>query len=443
MIRYHAKYILPITAPPIADGVVAVNDGRIVYVGSHRSGPSGDDIELGDVLLLPGLINAHCHLELTAMRGFLEGLDFRTWILRLTAAKRAVLSRDMLLDAARYGIVEGLRHGITTYADTCDSGVAFDAMRESGVRGVMYQEVFGPDPAQCATSLAELREKVERLRPLETPLVRVGVSPHAPYTVSDSLFAAVATYARLESLPVAIHIAESQLELDLVSAGAGAFADGLLARGIGVAPRARTPIDLLSKLDVLSARPLLIHCVRVDADDIDRIVSARCTVAHCPASNAKLGHGIAPLCALVNSGVSVGIGSDSMASNNRMDLLEEARVATLLQRANHGDFRELTAAEVLTLATLGGARALSLEQEVGSLEAGKAADLAAFPLEGVAPVFDPVTAAVFALPGARASFVTVAGKVLVRDSVIVNSDLSLEARVQATADALQQWLRNT
>jgi len=441
MIRYRARFILPITAPPLSDGVVAVKDGRIMYVGSRRSGPSGEDIELGDVVLMPGLVNAHCHLELTAMRGFLEGLDFRTWILRLTAAKRAALSRDMLLDAARYGIAEGLRHGITTYADTCDSGVAFDAMRECGVRGVMYQEIFGPDPAQCAASLAELREKIERLRPLETPLVRSGVSPHAPYTVSDALFAAVASYARAESLPIAIHIAESQLEHDLVSAGAGAFADGLRARGIAVTPRARTPIDLLSKLDVLSARPLLIHCVRVDAGDLDRIVSARCAVAHCPASNAKLGHGIAPICALVNAGVSVGIGSDSMASNNRMDLLEEARLATLLQRANRGDFRELTAAEVLTFATLGGARALSMQHEIGSLEVGKAADLAAFPLEGVAPVFDPVTAAVFGLPGTRASFVTVAGRVLLRDGSLVDSDPTLEKRVQASADALDQWLR--
>src|SRR5438045_5341102 len=112
------------------------------------------------------------------MLGFLEDLDFRSWIVRLTTAKRSVFSRDMLLDAARYGIAEGLRHGITTYADTCDSGVAFEAMREYAVRGVMYQEVFGPDPAQCAGSLAELRAKVDRLRPLETALVRVGVSPH-------------------------------------------------------------------------------------------------------------------------------------------------------------------------------------------------------------------------------------------------------------------------
>ena len=443
MIRYHARYVLPIAAPPIIDGVVVVDDGRIAHVGARATGPSAEVINLGDVVLMPGLVNTHCHLELTAMRGFLEGLDFRSWIIRLTTSKRAVLSREMLLDAARYGIAEGVRHGITTYADTCDSGVAIDAMRACGVRGVMYQEVFGPDPAQCGGSLAELRQKIESLRPLETPLVRVGVSPHAPYTVSDSLFAAVASYARAQSLPIAIHIAESQLEYELVTAGTGSFADGLRARNISVSPRARTPIELLSKLDVLSARPLLIHCVRVDSNDIERIAAARCAVAHCPASNAKLGHGIAPLCAFLNAGIPVGIGSDSMASNNRMDLLEEARLAAFLQRVDHMDFGEITATEILRLATLGGAKALGIGREIGSLEAGKAADLAAFPLDGIGPVFDPVNAAVFALPGVRASFVTVAGKVLVRNGVLLKEDPKLEEGVQASADALQQWLRDT
>ncbi|HEY2853698.1 MAG TPA: amidohydrolase family protein [Gemmatimonadaceae bacterium] len=441
MIRYHARYVIPITALPIANGVVAVDGDRIAYVGAASEAPLGTDIDLGDVLLLPGLVNAHTHLELTAMRGFLEGLDFRTWILRLTTAKREVFSREMLLDAARYGIVEGLRHGITTYADTCESGVAFDAMREMGVRGVMYQEVFGPDPAQCAGAMVELREKVARLRPLETPLVRVGVSPHAPYTVSDPLFTAVARYARHEAIPIAIHIAESAPEYELVVHARGSFAAALRARGIPVDPRARSPIALLASLDVLAAKPLLIHCVRVDEDDIALIAGTQCSIAHCPASNAKLGHGIAPLKAFLDTGVRVGLGSDSVASNNRMDILEEARTASLFQRALHGRFDEMDAACALRLATLGGAEALGIEQDVGSLEVGKSADLAAFPLMGAAPLHDAVVAAVFALAGSTASFVAVAGRVLVGAGALVANDLTLEQRVQHGADALQGWLR--
>jgi cytosine/adenosine deaminase-related metal-dependent hydrolase len=441
VICYRARYVAPITAPPLVDGIVAVDAGRIAYVGPAAAAPPGRAVDLGNALLLPGLVNAHTHLELTAMRGFLEDLDFRSWILRLTTAKRAVLTRDMLLDAARYGIDEGLKHGITTYADTCDSGVAFDAMRERGVRGVMYQEVFGPDPAQCAASLAELREKVDRLRPLETTLVRLGVSPHAPYTVSDSLFAAVGRYAREAALPVAIHIAESRLEEDLVVRAEGAFADGLRARAISVAPRARSSIQLLADLDVLTAHPLLIHCVRADEKDIAIVARARCSMAHCPASNAKLGHGIAPLSAFIAAGVPVGLGSDSVASNNRMDILEEARLAALVQRGSRGDFSQVNASTAITLATLGGARALGIEGEVGSLDVGKAADLAAFPLGSLAPVHDPLASAVFGLPGTQATFVAVAGRELLRDGVLLDEDPSLEGRVQSAAGAMQAWLR--
>lgn len=443
MIRYRARYVLPVSAPPIVDGVVAVEEGRIAYVGTSADAPSGELVDLGDVLLSPGLVNAHCHLELTSMRGFLEDLEFRTWILRLTNSKRAVMSREMLLDAARYGIAEGVRHGITTYADTCDSGVSFDAMRESRVRGVMYQEVFGPDPAQCGASMAELREKIERMRPLQTSRVRVGVSPHAPYTVSDPLFSAVAHYARSEALPIAIHIAESQAEYDLVVQATGPFADGLRARKLGVAPRGRTPIAMLGALDVLNARPLLIHCVRVDETDVADIAAAGCSVAHCPASNAKLGHGIAPLSRLLAAGIPVGIGSDSVASNNRMDLLDESRLAALMQRARFENHREVDGHTVLTLATLGGAKALGIEDHVGTLEVGKAADLAAFPLRNAGPVHDPEAAAVFALPGTPASFVSVDGEVLVRDGMLLGYDETLESRVQASADALERWLRST
>lgn len=425
------------------DGTVAVEDGRIAYVGARADAPRGESRDLGDVVLMPGLVNAHCHLELTAMRGFLEDLDFRSWILRVTIARRDVMDRAMLLDAARLGVDEGLRRGVTTFADTCESGVALDAMLERGVRGIVYQEVFGPDPRQRDDAIAGLRDKVARLRALETELVRVGVSPHAPYTVSDALFSAVAEYAQRESLPMAIHIAESEMEHDLVVRGAGAFAHALRARDIGVAPRAPSPIRLLESLGVLAAHPLLIHCVRVDARDIAAIAASRSTVAHCPASNAKLGHGVAPLAELLAARVPVGLGSDSMASNNRMDLLEEARLALLQQRARSVSIASLSASDALALATIGGARALGLDREIGSLEAGKAADLAAFDIRHVAPTFDGETAAVFSVAGSPASFVAVSGRELVRDGKLVDEDPTLAARVQNTADALGRWLAAT
>lgn len=440
MIRYHARWVVPIADQSIPNGVVAVEGDCIEYVGPLAGAPAGVDDDLGDVVLLPGLVNAHCHLELTAMRGFLEDLDFRRWILRLTSARRAVIDRDALLDSARYGLEEGVRAGITTYADTCSSGVVIQAMREADVRGVMYQEVFGPDPAQCGESMRGLREAVAGLRYLETPLVRVGVSPHAPYTVSDDLFRATAAFAREHHLPVAVHIAESAVEHGLVVEGEGGFADGLRRRGIDVAPRASSPIDLLAKLGVLDVQPLLIHCVRVDDRDIATIAHADCSVAHCPASNAKLGHGVAPLAALLAAGVPVGLGSDSMASNNRMDILAEARIALLAQRGRLGSSETPDALGVLEMATIGGARAIGLADVIGTLEVGKQADLAAFALDRARPTFDPIAAAVYSITGADARFVAVAGRPLLRNGELRGAKVGLPARMEALARALADWL---
>src|ERR671928_1207600 len=207
MIRYHARWVVPDTRPPIRDGTVAEIGGRIAYVGERSGAPLGLDRELGDAILMPGLVNAHTHLELTAFRGLLEDLPFGDWIARLQSAKVAVMSAERFLDSARLGITEGLRAGITTYADTCDSGVALQAMRELGVRGIMYQEVFGPspEPARVSEAARALQEKLAALEPLETELQQLGISPHAPYTVSDPLFALVARSGR----PIAVHAAES------------------------------------------------------------------------------------------------------------------------------------------------------------------------------------------------------------------------------------------
>src|SRR5688500_2420763 len=255
MTSYHARWVLPITEPAIENGTVTVEQGRITYVGERREGDA-HSMDLGDAILMPGLVNTHCHLELTAMRGFLEDLDFRRWILRLTSAKRSVLGPDALLDSARAGLEEGIAAGITTYADTCDSGVVIDAMREYGVRGIMYQELFGPDPRQCDASVADFRTKLAKHRGRTSDLVKVGISPHAPYTVSDDLFRASRDLAVEQNLPMAIHIAESEVERELIVDARGAFADGLRSRDIAVNPRATSPVQLLENLGVLGARPL-------------------------------------------------------------------------------------------------------------------------------------------------------------------------------------------
>jgi 5-methylthioadenosine/S-adenosylhomocysteine deaminase len=238
---------------------------------------------------------------------------------------------------------------------------------------------------------------------------------------------------------MAIHIAESEMESRLVERGDGPFADGLRGRGIDVSPRAGSPVRLLAQLGVLDLRPLLIHCIRVDDEDIATIARLKSPVVHCPVSNAKLGHGIAPVPEMLAAGVILGLGSDSMASNNRMDVLEEARYAILAQRLRLRHHEVLTAHDALELATVGGATVLGLNDRIGSLDAGKDADLAAFPIGGHGPVHDPETAAVMSLGGTPATFVAVRGRVL-RDGPSPDPDPGLASRVERAAAALREWL---
>ncbi len=441
---YTADWVLPIASAPIAQGAVLVNDSRIAWVGSAASAATDNAriVALGNAVLMPGLVNAHSHLELTAMRGFLEGFAFREWLRTLTIVRRDVLTADDLLDASRLGIVEGLAHGITTYADTTDSAAPLAAMREMGVRGIGYVEVFGPDPAQRDGSMAQLAQRVSALRGLDTSLVRTGISPHAPYTVSASLFRAAAEYARAESLPMAVHIAESAAEVAFVVRGEGVFADKLRERNIAVTPQARSPIALLDRCGVLDARPLLIHAIQIDEEDCQRIADSGSSIVHCPISNAKLGHAIAPLDRMLSHRIATGLGTDSVASNDRMHLIEETRQACLFHSVRSGRPDSLHPTQALELATIGGARALQLDAQIGTLEPGKQADLAAFPLDapGAPVVFDPAVTLVHVLGGsARATLVTVAGREVVRDGAVVASDSGLVERIRSVGRRLAHW----
>jgi len=442
-VAWHARWVLPIVSAPLRDAAVVVDGECIVWVGPSAHAEAGRHEQLGEAILMPGLVNAHTHLELTSLRGFLEALPFRDWLRTLTEVRANVLDTRALTDAARFGVSEALRAGITTVADCSASGAPMDAMRDAGIRGRVYLETFGPDVAQVSTAMQGLRDGVSRLQARATLLVGVGISPHAPYTVSVPLFRAVAEYARDERLPVATHVAESAAEVAFVRHGAGPFAERLLARDIAVSPTQSSPIALLDNAGLLDAQPLCIHAIHTDTTDLQRIADSGSTVVHCPISNAKLGQGIAPLHAMRDAGIAVGLGTDSVASNDRMDLIAEARQAVLLQSLATATPDALSAADALDLATRGGARALGLS-DIGTLAAGQWADLCAFRCDAfeAAPVYDPEVLLVHVLgTGARAALTMVAGRVLVRDGIELAFDDAVRVRVMADGQIVQEYAR--
>lgn len=430
---YHSAWVFPVSSPPIRDGAVLVEDGVIQWVGPREKLPHAAQahiVELGHAVLAPGLVNAHTHLDLTALRGLLDGETFFGWI-RAVVASRDVLNAAEHLDAARAGIAEGLAAGVTTFADTSPTSVAFDAMRDMGVRGIAYIETFGPDAAQCASSLDALKARVGALHPLETPLVKLGVSPHAPYSVSDALYAATASFARDERLPLATHVGEGAAETEYVTEGRGPFAELLAGRGIAVAPRGRSPVAMLDANGVLGPDTLLIHCVRCDPADIAIIARDDAAVVTCPYSNRYFSHGEAPVRALSAAGVRLAVGTDSMASNTHMDPLAEAHAAL--------GGRESDWPEAWEMATLGGARALGLGDVIGSLEPGKSADLTAFTMsESAAASHTPPAAA----PAARKALLTVvAGADRVRGHRLVGDEAGITVRANLAAAKLREWRR--
>ena len=381
--RLAADWVFPAVTPPIKDGAVLVDaHGRIVAVGRDVGGevpsPPGVSNEyFPDAALLPGLVNAHTHLELTGLGAALDEPDFPSWIRHLRALK-AERTPEQFLEAARQGIRDCWAAGVTTIADTGDTGAVARALAELGGRGIAYHEVFGPSPAQLQESMAGLKAAVAALRPLESSgRLRIGVSPHAPYTVSGPLYREVATWARAEGLPLALHLAESSEESQLLGDATGDFARAWELRGIPMPePLGMSPVAWVDYHMTLGPDTLCIHAVRASPADIALMARRQVTVAHCPLSNRAHGQGAAPLAALLEARVQVGIGTDSVLSVGTLDLLAEARAAR--------ELASLSAFDTLGLVTWGAAAAIGFSERLGALASGAPADVAVMSLSHAA-----------------------------------------------------------
>jgi 5-methylthioadenosine/S-adenosylhomocysteine deaminase len=425
---YTADWLLPVCAPPIEQGALAIEGDKILAAGARAEvraqliGRDHNIVALNQCAIMPGLVNVHTHLELTAMRGFLEGFSFHEWIQSLIAARMRMRAEDLRASAI-WGACEATRAGITTLADTGDSGAALTGMTTTGLRGIVYQEVFGPDPAQATESLNGLKKKVAALIKQASALTRIGVSPHAPYSVSAQLFRNVAEYAIKERLPMAIHCAESAAEEELVRDGGGAFALVLRKRGIAWQATDGSVVEYLERAGALAAHPLLIHCVRTNDIDLRIISENNCSIAHCPKSNARFGHGRARLAAMLAAGIKVGLGSDSVASNNICDLIDEARASALIQRAADAS-SNFSAREMIAMMTRGGAEALAMSDQIGTLAAGKQADFIALDLSDarLLPIHDIEAAVLFSASARDVSLTVVAGEEIFRDGQIKRID---------------------
>lgn len=390
MLILTARCVLPVTRPPIRDGALLIDGPSIQAVeGARRlitAHPGVEVRDLGEAILLPGLVNVHTHLELTALRGQLpSGGPFVEWVLHLLERKRG-LTWETYASAVEEGIAELIRAGTTCVGEVSSVGVSFDALQRSGLRGVVYREVLGLDDRR-AEGIAEMPfAHIRAMRKAaEGTRVGVGVSPHAPYSVSPRLLALCQGLQHELHLKAAIHVAESEAEMEYFRSGRGAIRHRLLpATGWGDVPPpllGATPVSYLATCGFVTPASLLIHAVHLSEADLEIIARGGSRVAHCPRSNASLGVGRAPLKALRDRKIPVGLGTDSLASSGSLSLWDEIRFA----HRDHGGI--LSPADWIAVATLGGAQALNLDGEIGSLEYEKRADCTAVLVDGA--VGDP------------------------------------------------------
>ncbi len=394
-----ADWVVPVEGAPIRDGAVVIGeDGLIAAVGPAADLGAGERFD--DAVIVPGLVDAHSHIEYAVYAGFGDGLPFVPWI-GMHVRRKERLDLDDMRAIARVGAFECLRSGITTIGDCSFVGAAAEAAAETGLRAIVFVEVFGRD----ASALDRFHEIGERIAPVLSDRVRLGVSPHAPYTCTPEVYAACAAL----ELPTQTHLAESAAERSWLESGSG---DWTPLADLLVPPPGTTGIRLLAAEGLLGPHLSAAHCVHVDDEEIALLAEHEVGVAHCPRSNGYLGCGVAPLAELRAAGVDVAIATDSPASTPSLDLFEELRTAVVAARARAGRPDALSAAEALELATLGGAQVLGLADEIGSLVPGKRADLTVVALDGspLSPVEDPVVAVIHGGSPDRVAATLVAGE---------------------------------
>ena len=406
-----AQYVLPITAEPLQNGAVLVRNGAIRDIGTadmlKLRYPDEEVTDFGMAAIIPGLIDLHTHLENAVMRGIVHDVPYTTWIMSIMQKSMKMDVSDWY-DSAILGGLEALSSGITTVADITATGAACTATQKLGMRSVIYRDVGAMDKRRIdyAMRLAEndimhWREEVDGDR------ITIGIAPTAMYACHPSVMGKVSEFARREGVPVAMHVAGNREEYNFIKYGSSPFSVHTMDQKRGFVeippwlPTGVTPVRYALNWGAFeSDNVLAIHCVHVDDKDIQKLKEYDVAVAVCPRCNAQLGMGVAPINEFLRAGLRVGLGTDSPAATDSTDILIEMRIGMLVQRAvNVGTF--LDSQTMLEMSTIGAARALKLDDKIGSLEVGKRADIVAIDLSGShqTPTTDPVSAIVNATSG--------------------------------------------
>src|SRR5579863_2773853 len=391
----------------IENGAVAVRGDSIVAVGPSADIAAQYDaakiVDVRGAIVMPGLINGHAHAAMSLFRGMADDLALDDWLKKyIFPAEARNVTEDFVVWGTRLGMLEMLRGGITTYADMYyfEDAVA-RVTKEAGMRGVLGETILdfpAPDNKTTQQAFEYTQKFIDHWT--GDPLITAAVGPHSIYTLSEKTLQDSAALARRNRAPIAIHIAEAPFELQLSREKHGA-----------------TPVAYLERIGLLGPDVIGAHCIWVDAADIAILTHFGVGCTHNPSSNMKTAAGVMPVIDMLAAGQAVGLATDGAASNNNQDMFEEMDLAAKLQKIARRDPRALPAEEVVEMATIGGARALHMEKEIGSLEAGKQADVIVVDTTAphATPMYNVYSELVFALKASDVKTVVVGGKIVMED----------------------------
>ncbi|WP_260955260.1 TRZ/ATZ family hydrolase [Pseudomonas citri] len=407
----------------LKDHGLGIRDDCIVFIGPRAEALKCDAAqvrELPGMLLSPGLVNAHGHAAMSLFRGLADDLPLMTWLEQhIWPAEGKWVDEQFVSDGTDLAIAEQIKGGITCFSDMYFyPKVASERVHNSGVRAQIAIPILDFPIPGAASADEAIRQGIELFGDLKHhPRIKVAFGPHAPYTVGDENLEKIRVIAEELDAAIHMHVHETAQEVQQAQDTTG-----------------ERPLARLGRLGLLGPRFQAVHMTQISAEDQALLVESNCNVIHCPESNLKLASGFCPVERLWQAGVNVAVGTDGAASNNDLDLLGETRTAALLAKAVAGSATALDAHRALRMATLNGARALGIETTVGSLEVGKAADLVAFDLTGLAqqPIHDPVSQLIYATGRDCVKHLWVAGKPLLEDGRLTRLD---ETQLIATAQA--------
>ncbi len=386
----HARWVIPVepTNQILEHHSIVIQAGRIVTLlpsaEAKRQYQASETIDLANHALIPGLVNAHTHAAMSLFRGLADDLPLMDWLQKhIWPAEMKWVGAEFVRDGTQLAIAEMLKSGTTCFNDMYFfPEVTAHVAQEAGMRAVVGLIVLD-FPSAWAQNADEYLHKGLQLRDelKHSDLVTTTFAPHAPYTVSDAPLEKIAMYAEELRMPVHIHVHETAHEVE----------ESMARFGV-------RPLERLARLGLVGPRLVAVHMTQLLGEEMASLAAANASVVHCPASNLKLASGFCEVGKLIKAGANVALGTDGAASNNNLDMLEEMHLAALLAKGVAGDATAVPAAQALRMATLNGARALGLDAEIGSLTAGKRADIAAIDLAGLdtLPLYDPLSQIVYA-----------------------------------------------